>query len=107
VSGSLNIAGEVSGASAALAGLILVFFGSALSSFDTYSVEQQNSVRWSYRRRAWPAFVGFVAAIISCGMARYAKAETSDAAAGWGVGLLAFAGVAVFLSALQALRDIG
>lgn len=95
MTGSLAIASEVSGAAAALAGLILVFFGNALSSFDTYNTEQRNNVRWAYRRRAWPAFLGFAAAIFSCGLALYAKAWSDGDTAFAAVSFLGVAGVGV------------
>jgi hypothetical protein len=59
----LETAGDVSAAAAALAGLVLVFFGSSIASLDSYSTEQRGSVQGFYRRRAWPAFIALVAAV--------------------------------------------
>jgi hypothetical protein len=41
----LETAGDVSAAAAALAGLVLVFFGSSIASLDSYSTEQRGSVQ--------------------------------------------------------------
>lgn len=104
---ALNIASEVSGAGAALAGLILVFFGAALSSFDTYTTEQKNAVRGAYRWRAWPAFVAFVLSLGSCGLALVAKSAASENLAWWAAVLLAVAGIGILVSAFRAVSDIG
>jgi ABC-type Fe3+-siderophore transport system permease subunit len=103
----LEITGEVSAAAAALAGLALVFFGASVSSFDAFAEDQKDAVRWIYRRRAWPAFIALIAAILSCGVSLYAKALHSEVAAEWGIGLLALVGVAIFISALLAVLEIG
>jgi hypothetical protein len=103
----LEVAGEVSAAAAAFAGLVLVFFGASIASFDAYSAEQQDSVRSIYRSRAWPAFVALIAAILSCGVSLYAKALHSELAAERGLGLLAVVGIAIFISALLAVLEIG
>lgn len=107
MSGALAIAGEISGAAAALAGLILVFFAAALSSFDSYSETQKASVRWSYRLRAWPAFLAMVVSLASCGLALHAKAASSTCSATVAIWLLGMAGVGVLVSAVAAMRDIG
>ena len=107
MSATLSIAGEVAGAAAGLAGLILVFFGAALSGFDRYTETQKGAVRGVYRRRAWPAFAGFVFALASCALALYAKTTSSPCPATWAVALLAVAGIGVFVSAFAALLEIG
>jgi hypothetical protein len=86
--GVLSIAGDVSTAAAGLAGLILVFLGAALSGFGAYSETQKQAVRNTYRLRAWPAFGGFVLALISCGLALDAKATAASCPATWGSGSL-------------------
>ena len=104
---SVSIAGDVAGAAAALAGLILVFFAAALSSFDNYNATQKASVRTRYRLRAWPAFVAFVLALASSGLALHAKATMCAGTAIASIWLLAIVGVGIFVSALMAVRDIG
>jgi hypothetical protein len=103
----LEIAGDVSAAAAAFAGLVLVFFGTSISSFDAYSEDQKDAVRSIYRRRAWPAFIALIAALLSCGTSLLAKALECKMAAECGLGLLALVGVAIFISAYLAIREIG
>jgi hypothetical protein len=103
----VEIGGDVAAASGAFAGLILVFFGASIASFDTYSETEKGSVRSIYRRRAWPAFAALVAAIISCGLGLYGKAAASVVAVEWSCGLLAVAGVAIVVLGVISLREIG
>jgi len=105
--GALGIASDVAGAAGALAGLILVFFGAALSSFDTYDETQKGAVRAAYRRRAWPAFAAFLSSMASCGLALHAQAFANADSASLAVMLLAAAGFGVFVSATLALLDLG
>lgn len=51
--------------STALAGLILVFLGGTINSFDSYSPLEKSSVRKKYHLRAWFSFAGFIFAILS------------------------------------------
>jgi peptidoglycan/LPS O-acetylase OafA/YrhL len=107
MTGSLEVSGDVASASAALSGLILVFFAAALSSFDGYDDGQKQAVRWTYRRRAWPAFGGFLASLCACALALYAKAVGSEAAAVWAIIALGVAGVSVLVSAFLSVLEIG
>jgi hypothetical protein len=104
---TLKVASEIASASGALAGLILVFFAAALSSFDTYSVEQQGAVRTSYRWRAWPALIAFVLSLISCTCAIAALWTESNCLEAVAATLLAVAAVGMLISAIRAVLDIG
>lgn len=53
----------------ALAGLVLVFLGALLTSFDGYDAEGQSAVRRKYQRRARLALSGFIAALGSATLA--------------------------------------
>lgn len=70
---AVEIAGDISAAGAALAGLILVFIGAASTSFDSYDKQAQHAVRLRFQTRAWIAFVGFVFALLSVPAALIAK----------------------------------
>jgi hypothetical protein len=107
MAGVLDIASDVASASAALAGLILVFFAAALSDFGGFDAGQQEAVRDTYRWRAWPAFAGFVASLAACGLALFAKAESSSAAAVWAAAALALAALSVLVAAVSVVREIG
>src|SRR5665213_3366786 len=104
---TLKIASEIAGASAALAGLILVFFAAALSSFDSYTIEQQGAVRGAYRWRAWPAFVAFIVSLGSCTCAIAALWTSSTVLEAWSAILLAVAALGILISAIRAVMDIG
>ena len=93
---SLNVAGEVVGASTALAGLILVYLGSIATSYASYDSTQQGSVRLSHQRRIWLAFVGLTFALAAAALAVIAKWVSSECSAtvavillfiafGWGI----------------------
>jgi hypothetical protein len=64
-----HIADELLTASTALAGLILVFVGNAVSGWDSYGAQQQHAVRRKYQRRGWFGFSGFAAALGSAVLA--------------------------------------
>lgn len=63
MSNALGMAGDVSSASAALAGLLLVFMGSIATAFDGYHKQEQRVVLSRFRLRIWFAFIGFFLAI--------------------------------------------
>jgi hypothetical protein len=103
----LDIMTEVAGAAGAAAAVILVFFGAALASFDTYNEGEKDAVRSAYRRRAWPALVALIASTASCGVALYAKAGHSECAALVSIWLLGLAGIGIVVAAIQAVWEIG
>jgi hypothetical protein len=106
VPSAVEIAGDISAAGAALAGLILVFIGSASTSFDSYERQEQHAIRLRYQTRAWIAFVGFAFALLSAPTALIAKwlslSYLSLAALVMLIASLAFA----LFAALLAVRDI-
>ena len=103
---SLSIAGEVSGAAAALAGLILVFLGSISTSFDSYQKAEQSAVRGRYQKRAWFAFIGFVFALLSSALALVGKWGNYECLGLVAIVLLMVALVWVLLAALFAVLEI-
>jgi hypothetical protein len=63
--GVIEVGGDISAASAALAGLLLVFLGALAVAFEGFQPQERNPVRGRYQRRAWLAFVGFLFAIVA------------------------------------------
>ena len=55
-----SISGEVAGASASLAGLILVFLGAIFVGFDSYDTTAKPHIVDQYRGRARSALTGFL-----------------------------------------------
>ena len=70
---ALGIAGDIIQAGTALAGLLIVFLGSAVSGYASYDKTQQKAVRPSHHQRAWFGFWGVVVAIVSVALAVFAK----------------------------------
>lgn len=60
---ALDIADAIVGAATATAGLILVFLGATLASFERFSSEAQSSVKQHYQWRGQVAFVGLIVAV--------------------------------------------
>lgn len=103
---ALAVSGEVAGAGAALAGLILVFLGAIANSFDSYERTAQTAVRGKYQRRAWFAFVGFVLCLLAVGFAIAAEWLSLPCAALVSVALLVLSLVWVLFIALAAVLEI-
>ncbi|BAV49012.1 Uncharacterized protein MLTONO_4109 [Mesorhizobium loti] len=103
----VDIAGEVAGAGAATAGLLLVFMGNANTAFDSYTTEQQDSVRAKYQTRSFDAFIGLVLALVSCGLALLTEAIDNRDTAFFSVLALVVSLGFVVVAAWQTHRDIG
>jgi hypothetical protein len=63
----------------ALAGLILVFLGGVLASFDSYAAADKNAVRKKYRTRAWLAILGFGSSLLAAVFALVANWHATSA----------------------------
>jgi hypothetical protein len=61
----IELSGDITGASSALAGLLLVFLGATQAGFDGYDKALQRSVLVRYQRKSRLAFAGFVLSLIS------------------------------------------
>ena len=95
------ILGQLFAGGTALAGLILVFLGGILTSYDAYDTPDKKSVKGKYRRRAWIAFLGFLASLISAGAG---LAGLFLGAGGWlPTGLIALGLSAILLVAIALL----
>lgn len=103
---ALNIAGEVAGSAATLAGLILVFLGAITSSFHSYEKTAQAAVRGRYQRRAWFSFGGFVLALVSASLALLGKWLGYELAAFSAALLLLAALILVLVSAIFSVMEI-
>jgi hypothetical protein len=91
----------------ALAGLILVFLGASLAHFDTYTAIEKGDVRPKYRKRAYTALAGFLAALLSAVASLIAYGSPCAA---FYYGALALLGVSFIMTtwaAVVAVLDIG
>jgi len=62
-----NVLSQLFAGGTALAGLVLVFLGGILTSFDAYPTEDKPAVIRKYRARGIIAFSGFLASLVSAG----------------------------------------
>jgi hypothetical protein len=89
---AIDVGGDIGASATALAGLLLVFLGFAVTSFEGYSKQEQGAVRPRYQRRAWLAFAGFGVSVLAAIFGILGK---------WlQVNCLAVTGVALFLLAI-------
>lgn len=102
---ALGIAGDVIQGGAALAGLMIVFIGNAVSGYSSYEKVQQRAVRAVFHQRAWFGFWGVFIAITAVVLAVFAKWSGSNelaiAAAFFLLSALAWAGVCAWSTARE------
>jgi hypothetical protein len=101
-----ELANHLVTASAALSGLVLVFLGAILNSYDQFDASEQASVRPAYRLRAWMGLWGFGLSLAGGAMAVAASVCTEVV---WLVlaGLsLALSLVLLLIMAVMAVWDI-
>jgi hypothetical protein len=104
--GVLGITGDLVGAGAAFSGLVLVFLGFAVSSFDSYDSTQKRSVRTRFQWRTWLAFSGLALSIASTAAALAAKAANLECLAWIAIVLLALAAALVIAAAVIVALDV-
>ena len=65
-----NLLGQIFAGGTALAGLVLVFLGSVLASYDSFEPTARRAIKSKYQWRAWLAFAGFAFSLIAaaCGL---------------------------------------
>jgi hypothetical protein len=102
----LELAADVVTGATALAGLVLVYMGMAVSGFAAFQREQQGSVRARYQVRIWFAFVGMVLAILSAMLALVGKWAHNGCVLAAGIVLLLLALVWGIALAFLTVREI-
>jgi hypothetical protein len=102
---SLGIAGDIIQGATALAGLMIVFIGNAVSGYSSYDKVQQRAVRDAFRQRAWFGFWGVFVSIVAVLLAVLAKWTGANAlaiaAAFFLLGALVWAGVCAWSTARE------
>jgi hypothetical protein len=104
--GALSVAGDVTAASVALAGLILVYLGALSATFDSYQKTEKVTVRSKFQQRAWFAYIGFVLALLSSALAVVGKWLAITCAAQAAVIILLLALIWVLIAAGFVVMDI-
>lgn len=78
---ALGIAGDIIQGATALAGLMIVFIGNAVSGYSSYDKVQQRAVHEAFHQRAWFGFWGVFIAILAVILAVLSKWTGSNEAA--------------------------
>jgi hypothetical protein len=102
----LQMAGNILSAASFFAGLVLAYLGSTVTGFSSYDADQQNSVRSSFKARAWLAFVALVVAVASGGFALLSDWRNDIQLLVVSVCLLAVAAVAGIVCAFLTVREV-
>jgi hypothetical protein len=63
------LGGDIIAAGTALAGLIVIYLGTVISEYGSFSTEAQSAVRGKFLPRAWFCLLGIVFAIATSGVA--------------------------------------
>lgn len=103
---ALGVAGDVSSAGAALAGLLLVFMGSIATAFESYTKQEQRAVLKRFRYRIYFALAGFILAILAVLLALLAKALGSQCPATFALIFLFLSFGWVITAAIRAALDV-
>jgi hypothetical protein len=104
---AIEVSGDVVAAATTLAGLVLVFLGATVSSFESYDpIQRGPTLRTRYKRRAWFTFVGFVLSLLASVSALLGKWLGLECAAIAGLALFIVALVWVLFNALFFVREI-
>jgi hypothetical protein len=90
----------------ALAGLILVFLGAVIASFESYDAAQRRAVYRRYRKRGILALTAFAGSLIAAGLALGSYWTACLAFFYGGLALLLFSFVMVLVVAFMAVTDI-
>jgi hypothetical protein len=101
-----HVADQVLTAATALAGLILVFLGNVVSSYESYDPQAKSSVRARFRWRGWFAFSGFAAALVSALLALAHNWQPENWLVVVAVGLLVASLACAFVAAIIQVLDI-
>jgi hypothetical protein len=101
-----HVADQVLTAGAALAGLLLVFLGNALTQFQSFATTAQGTVRAKYMSRGWFAFAAFACALIACGLSLGFYWDRCDSTIAAAAALLGFAFLIGLVAALITVLDI-
>jgi divalent metal cation (Fe/Co/Zn/Cd) transporter len=101
-----NILGQLFAGGTALAGLVLVFLGGVLTSYDSFDAVAKKSVRRKYRARAWLAFSGFLTALISAASGLVGLFFGSWPWLRIGLVALALSGILLVVIAVLSVREI-
>lgn len=102
----VSASGEVVTAGTALAGLILIYIGSLVTSYGSYQAQEQKTVRNKFLGRAWLAFVGFFLALSAAALGVIGKWLDNCCAGNVSVWVLLAAFAWTVFGVVQSIREI-
>ncbi len=98
--------GQVFSGATALAGLLLVFLGGLLNSYESFDTEAKTYVVEEFRLRAGIAFAGFIAALVAAITSLVTNWFPQPFLVYLSLGTLGVSFVIVIISGWMAVRDI-
>jgi hypothetical protein len=101
-----NILGQLFAGGTALAGLVLVFMGSILTAYDSFDATAKRSVRAKYQKRAWIAFLGFIAALVAAAAGMVGLIFGPTLWLSLGIVALVASGILLVFMALLSVREV-
>ena len=102
----ITVSGEVVTAGTALAGLILIYIGSLVTSYGGYQPQERKTIILRFLSRAWLAFVGFLLALTAATLAVVGKWLDIACAANTAVWVLLMAFAWAVFATVQTIREI-
>jgi hypothetical protein len=107
VPSAIEVSGDVVAAATTLAGLVLIFLGATVSSYESYdAIMRTVALRNRFRYRAWFAFTGFALTLFAAFFALIGKWLHQEWSALAALALFAIALVWVLVAAILSVRDI-
>ncbi|MDX2274810.1 MAG: hypothetical protein NW206_05095 [Hyphomonadaceae bacterium] len=106
MAGLADVMGDVAGAGAAFAGLVLVFMGATTTAYEGFDQPAQKLVRKKFLQRIWLSFVGIAFGMLATALALLAGAGAPECVAWGAIISLALAASSVLFAALQTALDI-
>ncbi len=101
-----EIGGDVVTGASAFTGLVLVYLGAVVSSYQSYDPVQADTVRAAYQRRAWFATIGILVSALAVLSATFAKWFKLEWLGDVSVALFVIATFWVVLIAILTVREI-
>jgi protein-S-isoprenylcysteine O-methyltransferase Ste14 len=101
-----SLLGQILSAGVSLGGLILVFLGFVVSSFESYDPQEKRAVRERFAVRVWLSFAGLLASVVAAAAGLIGQLSHPTVSLWVGVACLTLATMALGALALQTARGV-